>query len=879
MPVRTALQGDVAFRHQLDSFIRTDEAKGYCVVAADINHFKLLNEWYGWNTGDSILQTLAQRFSEVAQLKGGFAGYFGNDDFMLVLPDDDRTIRQIRKEAQSLIALEDKAVVFSLKLGVCSIAECPGADGFDLCNYAQIAASLESEPGVTFSRFDAAHLEEERAQLSIVSDIEAGLRKDQFIIYLQPQCNSQTRRITGMEALVRWNHPARGLVGPGSFIPVLEKTGLIVELDAAIWKKACQTLAGWLEEGKNVVPISVNVSIADIQAIDVEKHLTTLCAKYKVPHNLLRVEVTESMMAQNMDELTELTSRLRQSGYRVLMDDFGSGYSSLNMLKDTNVDVIKLDMKLIELNNDNLEKGRQIVEAVVAMAHQIGLPVIAEGVENHDQLRMLQSFDCIYVQGFKFFRPMPVDHAEALLAQPGTPTYWDLSLDSQNRNIKEVHYQFQENLAAHVCQLMGEYLGLFGRVNVITGNFELVNRDPAFPAPSGGMVGNLQEYADMCVEKGLIAPEFVREYQERTNLERARSLVLSGSLHRLFTIRTTLGGDMEWLTIGFIAPADCSGTNPWAVFFARKESFTTLPASVLGKSYDMDTLTGLYNVEKYKSDLHELPHTPHTVVGAVYLDVIGLHEVNNHLGHAAGDEMLSNIGRELRFRFPDANCYRLGGDEFLVVILGCGEEELNSQLDLSIRSLRSLDIVVSCGVAASEEVTDAKSLKRLVEVAEQRMFDNKRCQYADGGQGRQLRVLDQRLEDLVQERNDMRQSFAMMLPMCTGVYVVNMLDDTVRCIRAPEGFERYLTSSKTPFTYAARNYAQETIVPKYQSVVLDLLDFNTLRELVWNGQEIKRYFETNGGTRFNLEVHPYSERSTDKDFSLWVFTKLPKSEN
>lgn len=723
------------------------------------------------------------------------------------------------------------------------------------------------------THFEEKKEEDKKENLALLADIEQGIFNDEFTFYLQPQCNSENHSIIGMEALVRWVKPDGSIVPPDEFIPVLEKTGLIIALDMKVWEKVCRVLGGWVKAKHNVVPISINVSIADIQAIDVAEFLLALCDRFQVPHKLLRVEITESMMAQNLDELVVLTSRLQELGFKVLMDDFGSGYSSLNMLKDTNVDVIKLDMKLIELNNDNFEKGRSIVESVVSMAHQIGLPVVAEGVENQEQLRMLQSLDCIYTQGFKFYKPMPIENAEVLLEQPGTKNYWDLSLDSSRRDVKEVHYQFVQNIAAHACALLSEYLLFFARVNIITGDFELLNRDPAFPAPSGGMIGNLQQYADLVVGKGIIAPEFVREYRERTNVERLRSLIISGARQRLFTIRTTIGGDLEWITIGFTAPKDCSPQNPWGVFFVRKETFNSLPAHVLGQSYEFDTLTGLFNYEKYKSDIAEIPFEQHQNVVCIYCDVIGLHEVNNHIGHAAGDEMLTAIGLELRRRFPDAKHYRLGGDEFLVLAFDEDEHEIDMLVELAKKHLSEQDIDISIGIASSADVS---RLKDLVSVAEQRMFANKREQYAQDGKGRQLRMLNEKLEDSVQEMRDAEQCFSMILPNCTGVYVVNMLDDTMRCVRAPEGFKKYARSDGETFSDAARKYTYDSILPKYQSIVLDLLDFDTVRSYLWAGQEIKRYYERKDGICFDLQIYPYSKDTVYKDYALWVFTMVPK---
>lgn len=709
----------------------------------------------------------------------------------------------------------------------------------------------------------------------VLAEVDAGIKENQFTFYLQPQCNSITHTIIGMEALVRWIHPDRGVISPAYFVPVLERTGLIANLDIIIWEQVCQTLGRWIQEGSNIVPISINVSIADIQAIDVPEYLLTLCEKYGVEHKMLRVEITESLMAQNISELIELTTRLRELGFKVLMDDFGSGYSSLNMLKDTNIDVLKLDMQFIDLNDNNFSRGSKIVDSVVEMAHQLGLPVVAEGVENQKQLRMLHSFDCIYVQGYKFFKPMPVENAEVLLEQPTTPHYWDLVLDSQNRDVRTVHHDYSQNIAAHACEILADYLLIFARVNLITGDFELLNCDPAFPAPEEGAFGNLAEYAKLFVEQGVIAPEFLREFTERTNVERLRSLMFSGARQRTFTLRTTLGGNLEWVTLGFTGRKDCSPQNPWCVFFVRHEDLNSLPAQTLGKSFEFDSMTGLYNAEKYKLDLHEIPLLPYESVSCVYFDVFGLHEVNNHLGHGAGDELLVKIGVELRRQFPDDALYRLGGDEFLVIALNSSYDEVFHKAKKVKVNLKSNDIDISAGVASGNSEA---SLPALIEEAEKKMFANKRREYAQDGKGRQLRVLNERLEETIQAQKDTEQAFSMILPNCTGVYVVNMLDDTARCVKAPEGFLKYMNEPGTLFSDAARKYTEDSILPKYQQIIYDLLDYDAVRAYLWAGQQIERYYERKDGICFSLRIFPYSNEGIYKDFALWVFTVVTKHE-
>lgn len=416
---------------------------------------------------------------------------------------------------------------------------------------------------------------------------------------------------------------------------------------------------------------------------------------------------------------------------------------------------------------------------------------------------------------------------------------------------------------------------LFARANLITGEFELLNRDPALPEPSGGTIGDMQEYAQLIADAGIIAPEFEREFKERTNVERLRSLMLGGSRQRLFTVHTTLGGELEWLTLGFTARKDCSPQNPWCIFFVRRETMSSLPARTLGESFEYDSLTGLYNYEKYKSDLQELNLSKYERVSVAYFDVFGLHEVNNHVGHAQGDRMLEKIGSELKLRFFDCNVYRIGGDEFVVIAPDVPAMEVYMSVNKVRKALKKSDINLSAGVASSEH---PRSMKALIAEAEKRMFENKQKDYAHDGKGRQLRLLNTRLEETIQGQADVEQAFSMILPNCTGVYVVNMLDDTMRCVRAPEGFLKYAEGPEASFAHAARKYTEDSILPKYQPIILELLDYDAVRSLMWAGQQIKRYYERKDGVCFDLEIYPYSNDKVYKDYALWVFTIVDKVE-
>lgn len=338
------------FLQQLQEFLAQHKGENWCVAAIDIEHFKLYTELYGSQQAHSLLLSLTALLLEHSKATGSPVGYLGSDDFVLCLPDDKEQQLAIISHLQTCVNDYRQGVTSFLSFGVCPVAEHPDADAQTLCSYAQIA-SVDPSPAVGgMHRFTPAMLNRLKKQRQLLSELELALKNHEFCFFLQPKCNSMTRAIVGMEALVRWNHPTRGCVPPAEFMPLLESTGLVTQLDQYIWESVCKTLHKWQESGSNLVPVSVNVSVVDIVNLDVPQIFSNLVEKYQLEPKLLLAEITETMLAENASLMENTIQGLHRKGFSVMMDDFGSGYSSLNMLKDTNVDAIKLDMKLIDMN-------------------------------------------------------------------------------------------------------------------------------------------------------------------------------------------------------------------------------------------------------------------------------------------------------------------------------------------------------------------------------------------------------------------------------------------------------------------------------------------------------------------------------------------------
>ncbi len=251
----------------------------------------------------------------------------------------------------------------------------------------------------------------------ILVDFRRALQSGEFFFMLQPQCRISNHRIVGAESLARWRAADGHMIPPSVFIPILEKNGFITELDQYIWEQVVRWIRSWQDRGHVAVPISINISPIDILSLDIPAHLSGLTDRYGVSHDLLKVEITESAYTENTAVIRETVRRLQDLGFMVLMDDFGSGYSSLNMLGQLSVDVLKVDTQFLRMKQDETEeRSIRILESVVGMAKNMGIPIIVEGVETNAQAVFLHDLGCRYIQGFHFYRPMEVVDFETLIA-------------------------------------------------------------------------------------------------------------------------------------------------------------------------------------------------------------------------------------------------------------------------------------------------------------------------------------------------------------------------------------------------------------------------------------------------------------------------------
>ncbi|MCR4891379.1 MAG: GGDEF domain-containing phosphodiesterase [Lachnospiraceae bacterium] len=386
----------------------------WCVVAMDIENFKLFNDWYGRGAGDLLLAQIGAVLKHEENHHGALACYRGQDDFCLLMQFNTERIEILFERVHQLVKAHGSSMGFLPAFGYSVLDQ--GMAILDALDQALLAVShIKGNFHNRIQAYDPSMRNKTEDEYRILSDFQHALTHHELYFCLQPQCQVPSGRIVGAESLSRWKKADGQMIRPDSFIPVLEKYGFVTDLDQYIWTEVCAWLSRWIKSGHTPVPISVNVSQIDILSIDVPQFMNELIQKYELPKELLKIEITESAYVSDSSQVKRAVQQLRDDGFLVLMDDFGSGYSSLNMLGKLNVDVIKLDAQFLRMNDADDRKGIRILETIVNMTKTMALPIIVEGVETDEQVNFLESLGCRYIQGYRFYRPMNVDEFEKLI--------------------------------------------------------------------------------------------------------------------------------------------------------------------------------------------------------------------------------------------------------------------------------------------------------------------------------------------------------------------------------------------------------------------------------------------------------------------------------
>lgn len=415
----TGIYNKDSFYQKTREMLLENPGRKYIIICADIERFRMINDLFGMEEGDRLLKYIGQQLKLRVPREFGTVGRISIDVFAMCLPDIDERAESIVGEFREQLKSYQLEFDINIALGFYKIEDRKIPINF-MCDRAIMALkTVKGNYLKHYAIYDETLRNAMLEEQNILNDMEYALKENQFKVYYQPVYSLSTGKIVSAEALVRWEHPEKGMLYPNSFIPLFEHNGFITKLDTYVWETVCKWLSWWESQGNEVYPVSVNVSRVHLYDSNFCNEMMAIIEKYHIDSSLLKLEITESAYTENEKQLLFIMNQLQRSGFEILMDDFGSGYSSLNMLKDVPVDVLKIDMRFL-CDFEKSTRAGSILTSVIQMAKRLKLPVIAEGVETNEQAKYLRNIGCNSAQGYYFSKPVPIEEFEKLLLENKT---------------------------------------------------------------------------------------------------------------------------------------------------------------------------------------------------------------------------------------------------------------------------------------------------------------------------------------------------------------------------------------------------------------------------------------------------------------------------
>lgn len=648
----TGLYTKEYFYEKVKQTLRDNPESHYTLIASNIENFKLFNDAMGMAEGDRLLKEAATSCLESVE-DFGFAGRFNADRFLCLVPRAKEP--ELRKYISVVTKNRRSSRISNVQIrwGIYEIVE-PELPVEQMCDRALMAAdSIKGQYERIFAIYDDSMRNRMLQEQRISSAMEEALSNQEFEVYLQPKFNLQDNCMAGAEALARWNHPLWGVVSPMEFIPIFERNGFIHKLDEYMREKVCTLLASWKAKGLPLLPISVNISRADVLQGELTTSILQLCHKYDISPSLLHLEITESAYTENTNMIKDTVATLRREGFTVEMDDFGSGYSSLNMLSQMPMDILKLDMTFLH-NEIAKPVNRSFLSSIIYMAHQVDMSVVAEGVETRDQAALLRSFGCDYAQGYYFAKPMTAQAYETMLTTRDEPIS-PLSADSLPTVSPSTSLLVVDDDAAYRQIVVEEFSHKFSVM-------EAVNAQEALSILHSEQINRI---AAIILSLSLPNNGTLTMFNALQEIRKTREL----------PVLATLPGPECSSLIPLAMEADdflCKCHPPFdlgrrverlvdTISFRQRETLLKTEAT-------RDPLTGLLN----RRGLHEalaVVRDQDMPLAVCLFDMDDLKKANDTCGHEAGDRVLQSFAQEVcrLTRMDDIKC-RYGGDEFVVVL-------------------------------------------------------------------------------------------------------------------------------------------------------------------------------------------------------------------
>lgn len=409
----TGLYNQRGFYPEATKLVAENPDKRYVIAIGDINGLGGINDLYSSTGGDLVISYVAKVIEEFSDGRG-LCARMGAGVFGCIFENTPENMEKFKTDTQLSIAHLGMEYPLSIKFGLYEFNDLHTTMGRAVLYATYAFRTSKDRSRNTYVLYTEEMSRSMSAEAEVTQKMKSAMENGEFALYYQPKYEHTTGRMVGAEVLSRWIKPDGSIVSPGVFIPVFEKNGYITELDRYVWKSSFEAVSGWLKEGWQPVPVSINISRISLMDETIVDYIDKLGKFYPSAVPFIQFEITESAYVGNSEDIFARVEHIRDMGYKINMDDFGSGYSSLNLLKDAPIDIVKLDMGFLR-GEDNKDRGKVIISAIVNMTKELGFEIIAEGVEAKDQADMLSAMGCDLIQGFFYARPMPEGEFEKLL--------------------------------------------------------------------------------------------------------------------------------------------------------------------------------------------------------------------------------------------------------------------------------------------------------------------------------------------------------------------------------------------------------------------------------------------------------------------------------
>lgn len=666
----TGLFNKTAFFSRSEEILEAYPGKKFDIFVLDIEHFKLINESYGFGEGDKLLKYIGSRLDGLLREELSVCAREYADRFLVLCERKQGYPEKMHGILAGDLGQYPLDLKVHLKLGVYRVQDYSSGEIQIMCDRAVSAVKWgKGTYGSDVLYYDESIRKQMYLEQQITNDMERALENREFQVYLQPKYDLFSEKMAGAEALVRWVHPKNGIIPPGDFIPVFEKTGFITELDMYVWERTCQIISRWIKEEHKYVPVSVNVSRKDIYKENLPQIFLELLRKYGLKPKYLHLEITESAYTENPDQLLKVVNELKDAGFTIEMDDFGSGYSSLNMLAKLPIDILKIDMKIIQSYGER-NSSRSIINFIMGLAKWMNLYVVAEGVETKEQIDLLKSLDCNYAQGYYFARPMPDKDFESELQELEISHMAGAEDELENARIFVRDYEKEQimlvidDLAMNRAIITDYFRDTFSVIEASNGEAALsyFNR--------GGKADIIVLDIYMPHLDGFQVLEALKENRETEDIP----VIVSSQADDATIVRALKAGAADFMTKPFTKEDALRCVNHVLSDLSRKmrreEREIRERMDVMEKLATTDFLTGLWNRSQFEKLVREyLSLNQNIRCNFIMVDIDNFKDISDGLGHLEGDEILQKIATRLLycFREEDIVC-RMGGDEFAILM-------------------------------------------------------------------------------------------------------------------------------------------------------------------------------------------------------------------